>query len=200
MILDKISAVKTAEKWDQEYSAGRWDYLSRGGEDNNTAVIAGIINATPRTYDVIDIGCGHGLLGFKVASSRGYTGVDLSKKAISEARKSIHYNPYQYRFLNLGADDYINWVDAPPECLDHPHNFNKHKIIVFNEILYYLTDPVKTIKKYMAYFTDSIFIVSMYRGPRPFLIWPRLNYHFKWDSQYTVKNKECKWAIKTIRN
>ncbi len=181
-----FSKVVDKNTWDNEYNSGRWDYLSAEQGENNNSVIAGIINRMPERSSVYDIGCGEGYLS-KIIDDTNYTGIDLSEAAIKTAKE---HNFNQSRFFACCADEFIKNVGSR----------KGFGVIVFNEILYYLSDPLKTIREYMKAFPGDTIIISMYNGIRPRLIWPRLNYHFDWSEEYTIKNKSHKWTIKTIRS
>jgi len=148
----------TQEAWDREYREGSWDYLS-GIE--NVAGLAAVMGYTqhlgPRT--ILDAGCGEGLLAAKLRllDYENYLGLDISKAAIARAN------------ANLGdARTHFEVTDL--------HNFESGRqfdAIIFNQSLYYLSDPQAVLKRYAAMLSPGgHFIISMADMPRTRVLWP----------------------------
>jgi SAM-dependent methyltransferase len=136
----------TVNKWDAEYSSGKWDYMRGQAELIRYSVVAGYLNLLKPGGTVLDVGCGEGLLARRLAPHPvfDYVGVDISSVAI--ARASQFSNPHT-RFLVADVEAY-----APAERFD---------AIVFNEALYYFTQPQCVVENLrQALKSDGIIIIS----------------------------------------
>ena len=82
---------------------------------------------------VLDVGCGQGVLARRLANSSysRYVGIDLSGSAISVAQQQP---PERSSFFAADCEDY-----SPTEQFD---------VIVFNEVLCCLHDPLRTVERY----------------------------------------------------
>ena len=133
--------------WDRNYSAGQWDYLKELDELARYSIISGYFQFFKPGGSMLDVGCGEGILPLKQGphAYSYYVGIDASKTAIERALPGRDKKTF---FLK---EDVMHY--SPPESFD---------AIIFNEILYYCDDPLKTLKKYAGYLTkDGIFIISM---------------------------------------
>ena len=141
--------VETAS-WDQAYAGGEWDRLFDVTELAHYSIIVGYFAALRPGGSVLDVGCGSGVLHRHLArvGYRRYVGVDGSEEALAAARQEAGDNA---RFVCGSADRY-----APDEPFD---------AVVFNEILYYLDDPVGTVQRYARHLNpEGIVLISIFRG------------------------------------
>src|SRR5260370_2369275 len=79
--------LQSAETWEAQYAAGRWDFLAQLSELARFSVLAGYICHLKPGGAVLDTGCGQGVLLPRLPSpcySR-YVGIDGSGTAISRA-------------------------------------------------------------------------------------------------------------------
>ncbi len=136
----------STEVWDNEYQGGRWDFLSDNTEYARYNVIYGYIRKYSAKGNVLDLGCGEGVLYNFIEHSdvTNYTGVDISKVAIKKALE------------RTGGDFHNADISLYTPC-DY---FNT---IVFNEVLHYLPNPIETINRYLNYSKiNGVIILSLY--------------------------------------
>lgn len=169
--LDKSTQRKThmrsAEEWDEQFKSGRWDYLeNKLQEVGHYSVIAGYFNYFTPKGQILDVGCGQGVLNRYLRNYRynKYLGIDISTEAIRKAE------PYQ------DEDTYFIVADVESKELD-----TLFDCIIFNECLYYLTQPMDVIRKYNKSLTDNgCILISMFGDDEPIQkIWTQLNGHAK---------------------
>lgn len=143
--------------WNAEYATGHWDYLGDISEMPRFALIAGYSRTVSAATSVLDIGCGNGRLATWVWPDRTdrYVGIDISGVAIQQAHdRSLS----QARFEVADAATF-----DPGDRFD---------IIVFNEMLLYMTDPDAVIKHYESFLTpDGVFVISMWRCTASLRTW-----------------------------
>jgi 2-polyprenyl-3-methyl-5-hydroxy-6-metoxy-1,4-benzoquinol methylase len=125
--------LQSAQTWEAQYAAGRWDYLAELSELARFSVLAGYICHLKPGGTVLDTGCGQGVLlrRLPVSSYSKYVGIDVSGSAISVAQE--HANE-RSTFLAADCEEY-----SPAEQFD---------VIVFNEVLCCLSDPLRTVERY----------------------------------------------------
>ncbi len=123
---------QTAESWDEEYRRGRWTFLRTSSERPRYSVIVGLLAASP-SPSVLDVGCGEGVLyqQFRPYGYSRYLGLDLSHEAIDRATACA------------GPDATFMQADAGTFQADGPFD-----AIVFNEMLYYLPEPLQAVQRY----------------------------------------------------
>jgi len=136
-IMDQLSA----QDWDKQYKEGRWDYLRSGQQAPHYGVVAGYV-LEGQGRSVLDIGCGIGLLAAYLVDVE-YFGIDLSSEALDTACQ----NSCSAVFEIADADKF------------KPHG--EYDYIIFNESLYYMPNPMKTLSRYKPL---RGFIISMF-GP-----------------------------------
>ena len=126
--------LQSAQTWEAQYAAGRWDFLAQLSELARFSVLAGYICHLKPGGTVLDTGCGQGVLLRRLPSScySKYVGIDLSASAISVAQ--AHGNE-RSSFLAADCEEY-----SPAEQFD---------VIVFNEVLCCLGDPLHTVERYV---------------------------------------------------
>jgi 2-polyprenyl-3-methyl-5-hydroxy-6-metoxy-1,4-benzoquinol methylase len=127
--------LQSAQTWEAQYAAGKWDFLTELSELSRFSVLAGYICHLKRGGAVLDTGCGQGALLRRLPSDcySRYVGIDLSASAIAVA--SEHRNG-RSTFLAADCETY-----SPQERFD---------VIVFNEVLCCLRDPLRTVERYVG--------------------------------------------------
>jgi 2-polyprenyl-3-methyl-5-hydroxy-6-metoxy-1,4-benzoquinol methylase len=125
--------LQSAQTWEAQYSTGRWDFLAGLSELARFSVLAGYICHLKPGGTVLDTGCGQGVLlrRLPVSCYSRYVGIDVSGSAISVAQE--HGNE-RSTFLAADCEEY-----SPTEQFD---------VIVFNEVLCCLHDPLRTVERY----------------------------------------------------
>jgi 2-polyprenyl-3-methyl-5-hydroxy-6-metoxy-1,4-benzoquinol methylase len=164
-----------APGWDAQWRHGDWDYLVSQDELPRYAVIAGYIKSVSPPPAVLDVGCGHGQL-FTVLGTGAvaqYHGIDISGEAVAKARARC---PEDATFETA---DLTTWRS--------PSRFD---VVVINEVLYYVTDPVAAVNRYQAMLHDhGMLIISMFRHANTRLIWRNLQRRFPLADAAEVKNR-----------
>ena len=127
------SLLQSAQTWEAQYAAGRWDFLAGLSELARFSVLAGYICHLKPGGTVLDTGCGQGVLLRRLPRScySRYVGIDVSGSAIAVAQE--HGNECS-TFLAADCEEY-----SPAEHFD---------VIVFNEVLCCLRDPLRTVERY----------------------------------------------------
>jgi 2-polyprenyl-3-methyl-5-hydroxy-6-metoxy-1,4-benzoquinol methylase len=141
------SLLQSAQTWEAQYAAGRWDFLAELSELARFSVLAGYICHLKPGGSVLDTGCGQGVLLRRLPSScySKYVGIDLSESAIAVAQQ--HANE-RSTFLAADCEEYL-----PTQQFD---------VIVFNEVLCCLRDPLRTVNEYArALKPGGVLLVSL---------------------------------------
>jgi 2-polyprenyl-3-methyl-5-hydroxy-6-metoxy-1,4-benzoquinol methylase len=127
------SLLQSAQTWEAQYAVGRWDFLAELSELARFSVLAGYICHLKPGGTVLDTGCGQGVLLRRLPSScySRYVGIDVSDSAISVAQEQGNERS---TFLAADCEEY-----SPAEHFD---------VIVFNEVLCCLRDPLRTVERY----------------------------------------------------
>jgi 2-polyprenyl-3-methyl-5-hydroxy-6-metoxy-1,4-benzoquinol methylase len=127
------SLLQSAQTWEAQYAAGRWDFLAQLSELARFSVLAGYICHLKPGGTVLDTGCGQGVLLRRLPRScySKYVGIDVSGSAISVAQEQGNECG---TFLVADCEEY-----SPAEHFD---------VIVFNEVLCCLRDPLRTVERY----------------------------------------------------
>jgi 2-polyprenyl-3-methyl-5-hydroxy-6-metoxy-1,4-benzoquinol methylase len=139
-------------EWDREYASAAWKYLDSLEQVPRYSVIEGWRRQLKPKGSVLDLGCGEGVLFEHISSANGvdYTGVDFSQVAIDAAVAKIRNHAVE------------RFVCADVVSFDPAAGFD---VIVFNEILYYLADPIAVVRRYQEFLAaDGIVIVSIFHA------------------------------------
>jgi len=125
--------LQSAQTWEAQYATGRWDFLAELSELARFSVLAGYICHLKPGGTVLDTGCGQGVLLRRLPNScySRYVGIDVSGSAISVAQEQANERS---TFLAADCEEY-----SPVENFD---------VIVFNEVLCCLRDPLRTVERY----------------------------------------------------
>jgi 2-polyprenyl-3-methyl-5-hydroxy-6-metoxy-1,4-benzoquinol methylase len=141
------SLLQSPQTWEAQYAAGKWDFLAELSELARFSVLAGYICHLKPGGSVLDTGCGQGVLlrRLQTSSYSKYVGIDLSESAIAVAQQ--HANA-RSTFLAADCEEYL-----PAQQFD---------VIVFNEVLCCLHDPLRTVQRYArALNPGGILLVSL---------------------------------------
>jgi len=173
--MDQLSV----QDWDEQFKEGRWDYLRSLQQAPHYGVIAGYV-VEGQGESVLDVGCGIGLLS-EYLYGKIYMGIDHSKEAIKTAEKAFE----RRRFHVTDADTY-----EPEEYFDY---------VIFNESLYYLPDPIKTLARYKPV---KGFIISMF-GPSEMTtaLQVKISLHYDCSAGCTIKDNHSPrtWTINCLK-
>lgn len=174
--------------WESRYTEGAWDRLHDIGELGRYSVITGYIQFLTRTGNILDVGCGEGLLSQKLCQSAyaKYLGIDLSAVAIDKANQRRDAQDSRCAFLAADVETFT--TDA------------KFDVIVFNECLYYLPAPVETLRRYEGFLaTNGAIIVSMHETVETKKIWTQIDDCYAVRDSVAITNKSgARWIIKLL--
>lgn len=175
-----------AAAWDEAFANGEWAHLDGIAEAPHYAVVRGYAVKLRSPAVILDVGCGTGTLRAQFADGdvAGYTGFDASGEAIQAAEDRLF--PAS-RFMVGDFDTF-----EPPR---------DHDIVIFNESLYYSTDPGATFQRYWRRLpSHGACIVSMFDSSmRSSAIWRRIEQHAMPRHWSRVVNEQgLAWRIKVF--
>ena len=171
--------------WEEQYRSGKWDYMKEVGQLARYSVIVGYLEFFAKGGMILDVGSGEGILEEHLSAGRfgGCLGVDLSEEAIARA---------EARTVDRAAE-HISFV-----CADVERYVPKgpYDAVVFNEILYYLDDPLASSARYVDCLApDGVFIVSLYGvSARANAIRRRLDETYRVVDQVRTSNGPNAWV------
>jgi len=171
--------------WEKRYKDGAWDRLRTIEELARYSLIVGYVHYLNKGGSILDVGCGEGILYERLCKSNysRYLGIDVSSVAIARAcDKSNATN----QFLSTRIEDF--------------RTDEKFDIIIFNECLYYMEEPLKTLRHYESFLTKSgVFVISMYKTMGAWKVWKQFGNHYYIRDTVSVRNAkdEC-WTIKVL--
>lgn len=173
------------EAWESQYVGERWSYLDDLEELSRYSVIVGYIQFLKPQGSILDAGCGEGILLQRLSGvpySR-YVGIDISQTAIDRAAK--------------GANSQIVFRQADVQRFVPAESFDA---IIFNEVLYYLEQPLETVQRYEAWLRPGgIFVVSLYaQSTRAVAISSRLQDRYPRINEVRVSTKSDAWMIEVF--
>ena len=131
----------------QENDHDGWSRLGAPAEAARYAAVRSLCHAYAPDGNLLDVGCSQGLLHEGLSYGR-YVGIDAHEKPLVQARQCADDRT---SFLRADADRY-----EPAAPLD---------AVIFNEVLYYLPRPVRTVQRLARRLAPrGVLIVSMYRA------------------------------------
>ena len=170
-------------RWEKEYAAGRWDYLYEPAEAERYKVVLDFVYRYLRgNREILEIGCGEGILQSRMSPGMysRFLGIDLSHVAIRKATRLKDPNT-GYRTGDM--ETYI-----PP---------GKYAMIIFNEVLYYSTDPLRAVRRYLPYLeADGHFLFSLNETPWSLEIIQNLEKEFPLVEEKRTIHKRGAWHCK----
>jgi SAM-dependent methyltransferase len=129
---------------------------------------------------ILDIGCGDGQLVTALREAggyRNYLGIDLSTIAIERAGRN--------------ADETTRFLAADAERFETAQRF---EAIVFNESLYYFTDPLGGAERYRALLEPGGgFVLSMFSSQRSLAILRALRRRYRVVEERTEEGRRGTW-------
>jgi SAM-dependent methyltransferase len=171
----------TQSEWNDQYRSGCWADLGSLKESARFGVVAAYRNRVSPQGSVLDIGCGVGTLRPLLGECSRYVGIDLSADAIASASLA------RWPDANFAVADAQAYSPA-----------GKFSLIIFNEVLYYLPDPVAVVSRYLEFLEEEgFFIVSMYDQYDPRLLWSALGKRFQQLDGVILHNSSgLQWQIR----
>jgi 2-polyprenyl-3-methyl-5-hydroxy-6-metoxy-1,4-benzoquinol methylase len=187
-----VVLLRISETWDREYQDGTWSYLRGITECARYSVIAGYVSFYCSEPSVLDVGCGEALLlpHFSLPP-KSYVGVDCSRFAVDSNQLAK-----RFKFVCETAERYTPEIG---ETFD---------AVIFNEILYYLENPIAILERYASFLRpDGIVVVSMHRSDESILqivehIWCQLD-NGPWlkldETRITNIAKSLIWDVRAMK-
>jgi 2-polyprenyl-3-methyl-5-hydroxy-6-metoxy-1,4-benzoquinol methylase len=180
--------LQPAESWEAQYAAGRWDCLGELSELARFSVLAGYVCHLKPGGAVLDVGCGQGNLLRRLPSAcyTRYVGVDVSASAIAVAQEQQNERS---AFLVADCEHY-----SPAERFD---------VIVFNEVLCCLHDPVQAVARYARSLNPGGLIVMSNclaaRGSTTILTRLRSSYTTLDEVRIIHRERNVTWVCTALR-
>lgn len=186
--------IVSKEKWENQYKSGHWERLENIDELSRYSVITGyydyyLSEGILNQGNILDVGCGHGILQKKLKRI-GYTtylGLDVSEIAINTASEN--------------TDNNTSFYQHDIETYDTTQKFD---CIIFNEVLVYIKSPFSIISKYTKFLSkNGIMIISQYCDKTMDIeqSWELIDKNFPADDAVKLIHRNGKaWIVKSYRN
>lgn len=171
--------------WEEQYRAGRWDFMRGLDEVARYGVIGVFVQRLARGGAVLDVGCGEGLLvdQLRPHGYGRYLGLDVSEAAIAQAAAR--------------ADGSTSFVAADAESASPPAG--PWDVVVFNESVYYFHQPLATLQRYEAVLAQGgAFVVSTFRSRRADAVVRTLLDRYRLLEATTVSNAKGSWTVRVL--
>lgn len=139
----------SAEIWDSQYRAGRWDYLASLEQAPRYAVLAAWSCRLCSSPSILDVGCGEGLL-LEFLHRGGdllYYGIDFAPAAVERARSRI-IDAEREVVECVSAEVFDIGTVAP-------------NLVIFNESLNCCAEPVRLLQRYLNAVGDGFVLLSI---------------------------------------
>jgi len=175
--------ISKREIFENQYTANKWNYLSRINELGHYSIIIGYIKYYFSNPIILDVGCGTGILFSRFDSNTyaKYVGVDISRQAINQFDK-IKNN--KTTLLQLDLESF--------------RSNEKFDVIIFCESLYYSNNPQKILNKYAKYLSKKgKIIISIFEEDKTVKFWKYIPSNFQLIDATKLQNKnDSSWRIK----
>lgn len=172
--------------WDREYARGDWDRLNADSELGRYAIVLAHVCRQSVRPSVLDIGCGSGRLLQMISrfDYERYVGLDVSSEAVERARAlGEAKSSFEVGFAEEFESD------------------RRFGVIVFNEVLYYLRDPLAVVERYQRMLDeDGTIVISMYDCMPARSVWRQLKRRFEIAHSARVTNHlKHTWDVRVVK-
>jgi 2-polyprenyl-3-methyl-5-hydroxy-6-metoxy-1,4-benzoquinol methylase len=175
-----------SEYWDERFENVYCKVLENASEMGRHGVIAEIINRTVLKGNILDVGCGTGILSALVDLKRfQYLGIDISEVALRSAKEKR-------------KKPNVTFQRASIESFDPQHQFD---VIVFNEVLYYL-DYKNVVKQIAGWVNRSkLIIASIFDFDEGYKLRKWLQNNTNIISEIIIENPKdnLKWYVNALK-
>lgn len=163
--------------WDEDYLQGKWQRLGSTLESTRYAVLANWIDTYKCGDNILDVGCGDGNLLSALKTYSSYHGIDISSAAINLA--------------HARSNDNVHFSVANAETFNPQ---SRYTAVVFNEVLYYLQDPLKVMKHLSKHKQDKgITVASCFVSNLPNSWVDSIFNEVRWHEIVTINNSIGTW-------
>lgn len=175
-------------KFNQQFEHGVWDGLKDIAELSRYSIIVGYTQFHCKQPHILDLGCGEGILQerLKYIGYSSYLGIDFSDVAVANCK---HLENHNTRF-EVGDLNKLNVAGT-------------YDVIIYNESIYYLSNPEAAIRALFAQLNDGgIFIFSIVdkHGSVQIRLWERINAILTlFDSTRVTNCQGHSWTIQVYR-
>jgi len=166
--------------WDTAYDNGQLDYFSDLSERGRYSILIGYLHylnendwskpESPHSGDILDVGCGSGLLYERTRSLpfSTWTGVDLSEVAINKANEIARlHNDHRAIFV---CEDMLS--------TETQWEKSSYDTIVINEVLNMCTDPNEMLERLsQSLKPNGTIIISAWRHLGDRRLWVYIRHH-----------------------
>jgi SAM-dependent methyltransferase len=166
-------------------NAGHWEFLGNLTEMARYAVIAGYVRRLAPRGAVLDVGSSIGLLAEELKNEVSlYCGVERDPESVNKAKAR-----------NIRIADFVV-ADASSYTTT-----DLFDVVVFNETLYYLSDPIGVLRRYSQFLKpDGIIIISNFIARHLMRMPLEIAQNFHVIDQTTVINSHGRgWTIQAVR-
>lgn len=173
------------ERWDHQYTSGRWEKLKAPAERVRFAACADLLRRHARGGDVLEIGSGEALLQQHLQPEEyaSWLGVDLSEVAIARAQTF--------------ASERVRYVAADMTTFVPPGIFHA---IVFPESIYYVPDRVGLLRRYAQYLQPGgVFVISICQTKRSAAIWAEIHAAAETLETLATSSDRETWQCEVLR-
>ena len=173
------------ERWNHQYTVGRWEYLKGPAEHARLAACAEALRHHAHAGRILEIGCGEALLQRHLEPHEYATwlGVDISEIAIGKAQAFANAR-VQYVVGEMGSLQQYGPYDA----------------IVFPESIYYSTDPAELLRRCAtALAAGGVLIISIFETKRSAKIWQEIHSVTHTVESRATTNELGTWVCEVLR-
>lgn len=177
-----------AQRWEEQFRAGSWDYLESDAEAAHYQALCAFYQSYLPHGSLLDVGCGIGTLYRYLAASAGmpasrYSGIDIAQEAVRQAAA---------RFAGASFKQCDYSLEAVEGRFDG---------VVFNETLYYFSDPVAILKKSIAsnLKAGGCVMVSMYGEHHEDLWQAAMKLIPVLDEKLVQNEQQVRWTVRIFR-
>jgi SAM-dependent methyltransferase len=161
------------EQWSERYIDGTLDYFASLTELARYSLIAGYVRAFGPRVDLLDVGCGQGVLRSQLARDTfaSYTGIDPTDAAIEAARRL--------------EDDQTRFIAGDIADLQHSYD-----VVVCNEVLSVVPDPVAMLDVvHRLVRPGGHLVTSIWRHPGDQQLWRLVDARFSPVDAVVARNE-----------
>jgi 2-polyprenyl-3-methyl-5-hydroxy-6-metoxy-1,4-benzoquinol methylase len=180
--LERLAGRRTAQsRWDERWADPKFYGEYQLDELAHYSVLAGYVRKLKLGRAVLDVGCGDGVFRTHLPPDvfSRYIGIDFPE-AITRA--------------NARADGRTSFAPSDMRSYTTAERFG---VIIFNESLYYVEDPIGELRRYAGFLEkDGVFLVSMHRKAKSERIWTDIAGAFVMIDRVTIANRAgVEWIL-----